>query len=628
MFSIIKRIIAWCGDKKARLYWGFVFCFFEAVFVTLPVMGTAFILGIIIDGAKRNEPLDPLWALYALIFMILMVLGRALFSYLKARYQESIAYELTEQERIKIGDVLKRVSLGFFQSNRSGDLSAAVSTDLSYIELYSMHMIAIVVNAYILAAVMVITLAIFNAAIGLIVLAAILVSLVFLTILGKGSKKSAPTHRKVQDDMVSATLEYIRGISVVKAYGQAGAAIQSINKAFRDSRKINIGIELKYAPINSLHIFALDLGSVAIVAVSAYFTVQGTMPLNIFLMMAMFAFILFANLMRVSDSVHTLENIDVIMDKLDVVKSAAFIDADGKEHALTRFDIAFDTVDFAYEDTSRTIDYYGGKAMDMDYEQGEVRSAFDRPSHSHNAAYPPASGKGTSRNALENVSFTIPEGTTTAIVGPSGGGKSTVCSLLMRFYDVRRGSVRIGGVDVRELKCDSLLDHISTVFQNVYLLNDTVTNNIRFGKPGASMDEVILAAKQARCHEFIMQLPKGYDTLIGETGGTLSGGEKQRISIARALLKDAPIIILDEATASIDPENEHLVQDALASLTRDKTVVVIAHRLNTIESADQILVLDKGRIVERGRHEDLVERPGIYRHFVDIRQQAESWVMP
>lgn len=628
MFSIIKRIIAWCGDKKARLYAGFVFCFFEAVFVTLPIMGTAYLLGLIIDNAGTNEPFDPLWALYALLFMILMVLGRAFFSYLKARYQESIAYELTEQERIKIGDVLKRVSLGFFQSNRSGDLSAAVSTDLSYIELYSMHMIAIVVNAYILAAVMVVTLIIFNAAIGLIVLAAILLSLIFLTILGKSSKASAPTHRKVQDDLVSATLEYIRGISVVKAYGQAGAAINSINKAFRDSRKINIGIELKYAPINSLHILALDLGSVAIVAVSAYFTVQGIMPLNIFLMMAMFAFVLFANIMRVSDSVHTLENIDVIMDKLDLIKNAAFIDAKGKELTLPRFDIVFDNVDFAYEDTSRPIDYYGGKVQDGDRRNVGGRATPGRLVRDEGALSQSTLPEEMPRNALEEISFTIPEGSTTAIVGPSGSGKSTVCNLLMRFYDVTSGGIRIGGIDVRELTCDSLLNHISAVFQNVHVFNDTVANNITFGKPDATMDEVIAAAQQARCHDFIMKLPEGYDTVIGDAGNTLSGGEKQRVSLARALLKDAPIIILDEATASIDPENEHLVQEALAALTHDKTVVVIAHRLNTIESADQILVLDKGRIVERGNHAELIERPGMYRHFVDIRQHAESWVMP
>jgi ATP-binding cassette subfamily B protein IrtB len=223
------------------------------------------------------------------------------------------------------------------------------------------------------------------------------------------------------------------------------------------------------------------------------------------------------------------------------------------------------------------------------------------------------------------VSFTIPENTTTAIVGPSGSGKSTICSLIARFYDVDQGSVSIGDVDVRTITCDSLLQHISMVFQKVYLFHDTILNNIRFGKPDASFDEVVAAAKKACCHDFIAQLPEGYDTVIGEGGSTLSGGEKQRLSIARAMLKNAPIVILDEATASVDPENEHFVQSAISALTHGKTIIVIAHRLATIENADQILVLDEGRIVQKGTHEQLTKEDGVYRRFVSIREQAEGW---
>ena len=226
---------------------------------------------------------------------------------------------------------------------------------------------------------------------------------------------------------------------------------------------------------------------------------------------------------------------------------------------------------------------------------------------------------------MNNVTFRVPQNTTTAIVGPSGSGKTTICNLVARFYDVDAGCVTIGDTDIRNLTCDSLLSNISMVFQNVYLFHDTVLNNIRFGKPEASMEKVIEAAKQARCHDFIMALPDGYDTIVGEGGSSLSGGEKQRISIARAILKDAPIILLDEATASVDPENEHLIQQAISALTHGKTIIVIAHRLATIENADEILVMDEGRITQNGTHAQLIQEEGLYRRFIDIREKAEGW---
>ncbi len=228
------------------------------------------------------------------------------------------------------------------------------------------------------------------------------------------------------------------------------------------------------------------------------------------------------------------------------------------------------------------------------------------------------------RQILKDVSFRIPERTSTAIVGPSGSGKTTICSLVARFYDPQGGRITVGGHDLKEFTCDSLLSNVSMVFQNVYLFHDTVRANICFGKPDATEEEMIEAAKKARCHDFIMALPDGYDTVIGEGGGTLSGGEKQRISIARAMLKDAPIIILDEATASIDPENEHLIQSAISELTKGKTIITIAHRLATIRNADQILVVEDGRIAECGTHDELIAADGLYRRFVKIREKAEN----
>ena len=333
------------------------------------------------------------------------------------------------------------------------------------------------------------------------------------------------------------------------------------------------------SPFNCLHLFSLKGASIAIVAVAALLTYNGSMELPTMLMLDMLSSMIFGSVEAMNNAAHVLEVIDATLDKLDGIEHADIIDKDGKDISLQNTDIAFRDVTFSYDKVP----------------------------------------------VLRNISFSIPQGSTTAIVGPSGSGKTTICNLLARFYDVDSGEVTVGGEDVRNMTCDSLLRNISMVFQKVYLFHDTIENNIRFGNPSATQEEIIEAAKKARCHDFIMALPDGYETVIGEGGSTLSGGEKQRISIARAILKNANIVILDEATASIDPENEHLIQQAISELTIGKTVIVIAHRLATIEHADQILVVDKGQVVQKGTHRQLVQQEGLYRRFITIREQAEGW---
>lgn len=371
-------------------------------------------------------------------------------------------------------------------------------------------------------------------------------------------------------DMTGAVIEYARGLAVVKSFGKSGAAMESVTKTIGDSKRIRLKIEWGYVPANALHLLALKCGSVGLAFAAAMQCLNGQMDFSVMLMFLFFSFSIFASLEPISDSAHTLGVIDDAMDQLD---------ANGRDVRLDHYDIRFNHVDFGYD----------------------------------------------TRKVLKDVSFTIPEKTSTAIVGPSGSGKTTICSLLARFYDPQGGSIFVGGRDLREFTCDSLLSNISMVFQNVYLFNDTIRANILFGKPDATEDEMIATAKKARCHDFIMALPNGYDTVVGEGGGTLSGGEKQRISIARAILKNAPIIILDEATASIDPENEHLIQQAISEMTRGKTIITIAHRLATIRSADRILVVEDGRIAESGTHDELVKQNGVYRRFTAIREQAELW---
>ncbi|HWR62273.1 MAG TPA: ABC transporter ATP-binding protein [Clostridia bacterium] len=579
MLRKIKRIIRWSGDGRKRLYTGFVYSFFNTVFTAMPIMGAAYGLNLIIEDQKGDFTLTIEWVFYMLGFMLVSVAGRFLFSYLRAVSQESIGYEVTAEQRIAIGDILKRVSLGFFSQKNAGELASAVTTDLSFIEMLGMKMIDVVVNGYISAFTMVLCLAFYNVWVALIAATGILLSALFLKLLGNRSSRNAPVHQKAQDGMIAATLEYIRGIAVVKAFKQEGVSRERIRRAYKMSKDINIKIEKDYVPYNCLHLLALKTASSGIVLSSALLAANGAMDTPTMLMMVIFSFVIFGHIEAANGAIHVLEIIDATLDKLDAIENVEFIDEAGKAVELSRYDIQFKDVCFAYE----------------------------------------------KRDVLKKVSFTIPENTTAAIVGPSGSGKSTICSLIARFYDADKGSVSVGGVDVRELTCDSLLRNISMVFQRVYLFHDTVLNNIRFGKPGAGFEEVAEAARKACCHDFIMSLPDGYETVIGDGGSTLSGGEKQRISIARAMLKNASIVILDEATASVDPENEHAIQKAISALVRGKTIIIIAHRLATIRNADQILVVDEGSIVQRGTHEELIRQEGVYRRFLSIRETAEGW---
>ena len=413
----------------------------------------------------------------------------------------------------------------------------------------------------------------------LIALAAALLSLCFMLVISHYSRVNSPVEAQANRDMTGAVIEYARGLAVVKSFGETGASMEFVTNAVRGSKKIHLKIEWGYIPGNALHLLALKCGSVGLAMAAALQCMRGDMSFSMMLMFVFFSFSIFASLEPISDSAHTLGLIDDAMDQLDALKGENFIDADGKDIRLSNYNIEFRNVDFGYD----------------------------------------------SCKILKNVSFSIPEKTSTAIVGPSDSGKTTICSLIARFYDPQSGSITVGGHDLHEFTCDSLLSNISMVFQNVYLFNDTIRANICFGKPDATEEEMIEAAKKARCHDFIMALPNGYDTVIGEGGGTLSGGEKQRISIARAILKNAPVIILDEATASIDPENERLIQHAISELTKGKTIITIAHRPATIHNADQILVVDDGRIAEAGTHEELIRKNGFYKRFTELREQAEGW---
>lgn len=579
MFKTTSRILKWAKKYNKRMKKGFVYSFLNSVFISMPIMLSVYVFNLILENYFGEGNYGNKEIITVTILMIIFVLGRYASSYLKAVNQESIGYEVTADQRIQIGDVLKRVALGFFQENNPGELTSAVTTDLSFFENYAMKMIDIVINGYIMAAVMILSISFLSWKLGIIAVLGVLTSYLFLAMLGRFSEKNSIPYHKAQNDLVEATMELVMGLPIVRAFNKDDASLKNFNEAILNSKQTNIKIESQYTPFNCLHLFSLKLASILIVILAGIMTIKAQIEMPIMIAVFIFSFIMFSSVENVNSATHVLEVLDKTLDNLDKMKSADFLDENGKDLPLKNHNIIFDRVSFSYDKTP----------------------------------------------IIKDVSFKIPEKTITAIVGPSGSGKTTICNLISRFYDVKEGSIKIGDVDIRDLSLSSLLSNISTVFQKVYLFNDTIENNIKFGKPTASKEEVINAAKKAQCHDFIMKLPNGYKTIVGEGGGALSGGEKQRISIARAMLKNAPIIILDEATSSIDPENEYLIQRAISNLSEGKTVIIIAHRIVTIEKADQILVLDDGEIVQRGKHRDLIEEGGLYRSFMRIRGKVENW---
>ncbi|HDD0311396.1 TPA: ABC transporter ATP-binding protein [Staphylococcus aureus] len=575
MFRITFKILNWVSPYKTRMVLGFIMSFLNAIFIALPI----FLASQIFNNVVSHKSIYGKDIFNVVIIMIILVLGRFITAYLKSKNQESIAYEMSANERLNIGNKLKNVPLGYFNTHHSNELTTIVTTDLTFLENFAMKMVDIVINGYILISVLILSLLVVSWQVALLACIGVLLSFLAIQLLENKSKKNAPTYHYAQNQLIEKVVEVIRGIQVIKSFSKENASLRSFNRAVNESKRVNTKIEMQYIPFNLLHLLSLKVTSILIVLVACLLFIHNSIDLPTFIMISIFSFVIFDSVENINSAAHVLEIIDMTLEDIEKIKSAPEIDKQGKDLTIENDDIAFENVNFSYDD----------------------------------------------KQVIKNVSFDIAANTSTAIVGPSGSGKSTLCHLLLRFYDVNDGFIRIGGIDIKDLKLSTLMSQISAVFQKVYLFNDTIENNILFGNPDATEEEVIRAAKQACCHDFIMKLPDGYKTVLHEKGNNLSGGERQRISIARAILKDAPIIILDEATASIDPENEHLIQHAIDELSKGKTVITIAHKLETIKNADQIIVLCDGEIIQRGSHDELIQKPGMYQDFITIKSKSAGW---
>ncbi|UTY24188.1 ABC transporter ATP-binding protein [Treponema denticola] len=572
MFNIVRRILEISGEYRSNVIRGLIFGAFKSFFASFMLFSVLFIL-------INLEKLNMLIILQAVLIVGISILGRFIFQYLCDRNLSASGYEIFRDKRIEIGEKLKKAPMGYFSEKNLGTIQTILTTTISDLEAMAMLAVNFIVGGFFHAFSMTVMLLIFCYPVGLISLTAIILGIAVLGLIAKQAETHSSVMQEAQEQLVTHAIEYIRGISVLRSFKKGKEGKDKIEEAFSKKCNVDIAVTEATALVMKLYEMIYKVASCVLVFVAVILYLHHSIPLSYTLMFIVSAFLIFMELELINNGAFLSKMLATQLDRLEYISDIPSLDENGKDITINSYDIEFKNVDFGYSE--RTI--------------------------------------------LKDVNLKVNSKSSLAIVGASGSGKTTLCNLIARFWDVQKGEVLIGGRNVKDFTSDSLLKNISMVFQKVYLFNDTIENNIKFGNPNASHEEVIAACKRACCHDFIMNFPDGYRTLIGEGGSTLSGGEKQRISIARAILKDAPIIILDEATSSVDPENEHLLISAIRELTKNKTLISIAHRLFTVREADHIIVIDKGRVVQQGSHKELIKQEGIYKHFIEIREKSIGW---
>lgn len=574
MIETLKKIYAFAGHRQKLLKKSLFFAFLGGLFAAMQFAALFIAIRTLTTG---KSDMRAVWLTLAL--MVLSVLGRIVTSVFSMNQQTVVGYGMVADQRISIGDRLRYIPMGYFSHNTIGRLTGVVTNTMSDIENYAPIVLVSVIGGFLNAAALVLCLLCLKPVLGLTALAGVALYLLVTDLAVKKSTGIAEKRQRTQRRLVEAVMEAISGMAVLRTFGMEKSGQQSVTAVIESSSRENKKLVTAIAPFMAAQQLIVRLFSVLLLVLTLLLYLQGSLSLVLCVLFMMTSFLMFASLESAGSQITMVQMLSASIDTAMEADKTPTMDEGTCTQTPKGFRIQFENVSFSYGD----------------------------------------------KPILKQINLTIPEKSMTAIVGPSGSGKTTLCNLIARFWDVDTGKITIGGQDIRELKLDSLMKNISMVFQNVYLFEDTVENNIKFGCPDASREQVVAAAKKACCHDFILSLPNGYETRIGEGGSNLSGGEKQRISIARAILKESPIIILDEATASVDPENEAELQQAIACLTQSKTVIMIAHRLKTVRRADQILVLQDGRILQCGTHNQLAGEKGLYQDFICAREKAVQW---
>lgn len=572
MFALISRMLRLSGRYKKRIQLAFVCAFVEQILSKMPIFFAFLVLAGFASGTMSGARCLAVGAI-----LVCVVVLQAVVHYASDRLQSAAGYMIFADQRIALADHLRRLPMGYFTAGNIGKISSVLSSDMVFVEEVAMSTIANMMSYLLSAGVLMVFMFWLDWRLGLIALAVTLLANVVARRMNAVSLKEAAARQEQGERLTDAVLSFVEGIGVIKSYNLLGAQSAALTENFARSRDVNAAFERRMTPWTTGLSILYGAGIAAIFGLAVYLEQTGALSLAYLLGVLLFVFDLFGPLKALYGEATRLTVMDAALDRTcDVLVETELPDT-GTAHlpeTTAGDEIVFEDVSFSYD------------------------------------------GK---NDVLHDISFAMPPRTMTALVGPSGGGKSTIANLLARFWDVGTGCVKIRGVDIRDVPLAELMDQISMVFQRVYLFHDTIYNNIAMGRPDASEKEIIQAAKKARCYDFVTALPDGFQTIVGEGGATLSGGERQRIAIARCILKDAPIVILDEATASVDVDNERYIQEAISELVRGKTLLVIAHRLHTIRDADQILVVAGGRIAQCGDHASLSDQPGIYQDFVQKR---------
>ena len=570
MIKLFKRILEFSGKYKGRIQLATAMAFIETMLSRLPIY-----LAFIILTAFYYGNITPQMCLSIGLVLVSMIVLQIIVRYTSDALQSGAGFMVLAEKRMELGAHLRKLPMGYYTEGNIGKISSVLTGDMVFIEETAMSTLANMMNYFFSSIVLVVFMSFLDIRLGGVAIVVTVLAAVIASKMNKVSSTEAIFRQEQGENLTQAVISYAEGIGVIKSYNLIGEKSKELTDNFTKSRNVSLSFENRMTPWTLGLNLMYALGVAIIFTLAIIFGENGELPIAYLLGVLLFVFELFTPLKALYGEATRLTIMNAALDRIESVLGENTLSDVGTSKIpaqSNKAEISFQNVSFSYDNE---------------------------------------------KDILKNISFDVQKNTMTALVGQSGGGKSTTANLLARLWDINAGKILIRGVDVRDIPLSHLMEHISMVFQNVYLFQDTIWNNIAMGKPDALEHEVIEAAEKARCYDFIMSLPEGFQTVIGEGGNTLSGGEKQRISIARCILKDAPIVILDEATASVDVDNETYIQEAISELVKGKTLLVIAHRLNTIKEAQQILVINNGEVVERGTHNELIKIEGVYKLFVD-----------
>jgi len=573
MLKILHRIVCMTGKYSSRIRASYLTSFIKGIMMKAPLIFSFFAISLFMKG-QMNEKI----CLYLGIGLVICIAVEAVFEHITNVLQSATGYEVFADMRMRLGNHLRKLPMGYFTEGNMGKISTVLCTDMVFIEECCMGVLSELVTFMISQGLMTLMMFVMDIRLGIAALAVVLAFVIVGNCMMKTTLAHSKTKQEGSESLTEEVLAFAEGIGIIKSFNMLGEKSKSLSAEFDKSCRESIDFEKSYGPWARALCLTYGIGTSFILAIAGLLYAKGEMASDYMVGMVLFLFDLFISIESYYGQITRLTVTAASLDRIEEVFEAEELH------------------DFA--DIALSKDAGGNDSL---VEYSDVSFGY------------------TGKNVLNHVSFTMKKGEMTALVGPSGGGKSTIASLLARFWDIKEGTIKVDGKDIKNVSLGSLMDKISMVFQRVYLFKDTIYNNIVIGRPDATREEVIEAAKKARCYDLIMSFPEGFDTVIGEGGASLSGGEKQRLSIARCILKDSPIVILDEATASVDADNECAIQEAISELCKNKTLLVIAHRLKTIRDADQILVISDGKIIERGNHEKLMEKDGVYAHMVSVQ---------